>query len=187
LSIVGGRTSSHSKPRSLPQAELATQSVAERQSADRLDRLAADRIARPTPLQQHQSNQTTINNRLAISNLVCRALAAVRDGGGGRKRKRQQLDTRIRRHRRQTGCTIVLANYYDLISLLVVPVALVCLFANITIIALIAISRAPTMGLSQHQQHLHQHNHTRPSTATTTATTNDDAPGRERRRKHNKL
>lgn len=40
---------------------------------------------------------------------------------------------------KQSGCTTVLANYYDLISLLVVPVALVSLFVNITIIALITI------------------------------------------------
>lgn len=41
----------------------------------------------------------------------------------------------------QSGCVTVLANYYDLISLLVVPVSLASLFVNITVIALITISR----------------------------------------------
>jgi len=42
----------------------------------------------------------------------------------------------IWRARQTAGCTTVLANYYDLMSTLVVPVALICLLINITIIVL---------------------------------------------------
>lgn len=47
----------------------------------------------------------------------------------------------IVRARQTSGCVTVLANYFDLISILIVPVSLACLFVNITMIALIAISR----------------------------------------------
>lgn len=42
---------------------------------------------------------------------------------------------------KQTGCTVVLAEFYDLLSLLITPVALASLFVVITMIALLTISR----------------------------------------------
>lgn len=68
------------------------------------------------------------------------------------------LPEEIVKARQTSGCVSVLSNYYDLISLLVVPVALISLFVNITMIAMITVSRGyDLMANNQHHELDNQH------------------------------
>lgn len=61
----------------------------------------------------------------------------------------------IVRAKQTTGCVTVLSNYYDLISLLVVPVALISLFVNITMIAMITMTKSNYNSLDDQRQSDH--------------------------------